>query len=152
MKTAEKAIQLLYQKYRLPIVVLGDNKNNKLKSVLNTDDGTLFSIADSQYTFRDQDGNFWLTIPKKLIINEKRYYPVPGDSYAFNGMSYFFREPKDVIAMATDYFESFIDTDYGLEKEISWHLFFDKHEHYVVPYTCFKSEKHTKMEAYISNN
>lgn len=149
MKQEENPIQLINQKYRLPIIVLN---NTKTKSVLNTDDRSLFSISDSQYTFRDQDGNFWLTIPKKLIINKKKYYPLPGDNYTCDGIKYSFRTQKAVIAIAATYLEKFIDIDYGLEKDISWHLFFDKRERYVIPYTCFKSEKHSRIQSCISNN
>jgi hypothetical protein len=152
MKTIERAIHLLNQKYLLPIIVIGNNINSKRKSILNTEDGTLFTISNSQYTFKDHNGNFWLTIPKRLIINEKRYYPTLGDNYTCNGINYFFKSEKEIIFIATTYFENFIFTDYRLEKDISWHLFFDDGERYVVPYTCFKSDKYTKIQVTISYN
>ncbi|MBS7230536.1 hypothetical protein KHA90_05830 [Flavobacterium psychroterrae] len=152
MQLEEKARELISKKYYSPVVVLNDNKNITLNSVLDTSNGTLFTICDSHYSFKDQEGNFWLTIPKKLIINDEQYYPVIGNRYICDGIKYSFRTKEVVIAMAIDYFKKHIRKDYTLKKKKKWHLFFCMGQRYVLPYKSFKSRTNSKIKFYISNN
>lgn len=152
MNVEKKAIELLSQRYHSPIIKLNNNKNHTLKSIVDTRNGALFSFSNAYYSFKDQEGNFWLTLPKTLIINDKEHNPVVGNRYICDGIKYSFRTQDVVIAMAANYFENFIDTDYGLKKKSKWHLFFCERERYVMPYNCFKSQKHKNIKIYISNN
>lgn len=153
MQLEKKAIEFLSRKYFSPIVVLQDNEDPALHSILDTNNGTSFSISNSIFFFTDKHGAIWLPIPKRFIINHKRYYPALGDSYICDEIKYTFTTKEAVITMAINYFENFLNADYGLEKKESWMLFFFDKERYDLPYNCFKYKKNNQeIKHYISNN
>ncbi|TRX31901.1 hypothetical protein FNW52_18080 [Flavobacterium sp. ZT3R18] len=155
MQQLEKVIELLTQKYNSSISVFGKNKDGKQKSIIDTENGTLFTVSnDSVYiTFTDKDGNIWLTVPKSFIFNDQRYYPAIGSEYTrSDGQKYTFVTQEVVVSMARDYFEKFVDENYGIEKRLNYLLFSYEGDQYVGDYNRFKSKIHNKIDAYISNN
>jgi hypothetical protein len=154
MQQLEKVIELLTQKYNSSISVCGKNKDGKQNSIINTENGTLFTVSNnSLYTFTDKDGNMWLTVPKSFIFNDQRYYPSIGNEYTrSDGLKYTFVNKEVVVSIARDYFEKFVDQNYGIKKKLSNMLFLYEGDQYVVDYNRFKSKIHNKIDAYISNN
>lgn len=153
MQTEKKAIELISQKFYSRIVAVQDTMR---KSILDDKNGTLFTISNSHYTFRDQNGNFWLTIPENLIVNKKRYYPETGDIYTCNGINLSFSTKEKIVNMAADYFQNFIDPFYGFDVHQKLCFFYDeengkKHQYRLVA-SKFKSCAHKKIKAFISFN
>lgn len=156
MQVEKRALELISQKYYSPIETLHDDKNTRVKSIVDTSNGSLFCISNSYCSFKDQDGNIWLTIPKKVIINEKRYYPVIGDTYICDDIRYSFTTIDKIVEMASDYFEKFIIPYFGLQ--IYWRIchFQDILNgtkcHYKLYEMKFKSSSYKEIQAYISSN
>lgn len=157
MQPAKKVIELLTQKYISPIVVLG-NDNSIQRGIFDSDNATLFTVSDnSLYTFVDKDKNIWTTAPECFTFNNKHYYPITGDEYTrSDGIKYSFVAKDVVIAIATAYFEKFIDKYSGFT--ISWSVqCFYEHENgnrLRIPLILqkFKSTTHRKIKAYLSFN
>lgn len=156
MQAEKKAIELISRKYSSRIVALHESKDDLRQSILDNKNGTLFSMYNSQYTFRDIDGNIWLSVSKSILINDKMYYPVAGDRYTFDKRIIYFVTKENLIEMAIDYFEKFIDPYYGLELSWKLNLFCEdingqKHNYQLVE-SKFKSCAHKEISAYISFN
>ncbi|KUJ60691.1 hypothetical protein AR687_16815 [Flavobacteriaceae bacterium CRH] len=158
MPTTKKAIELVSQKYHSPIIVLGNNKQGINNCILDTNNGTLFSFSENNsFTFKDKHGNFWLTIPKSFVFNDKHYYPKIGDVFTrTDGIKYFFKTGDEVVNVASAYFEKYIDIYYGFN--VQWKLcYFSENEedrkcHYKLVDQKFKSAMYDKIKAYISIN
>lgn len=144
MQLEKKAINLIFQKYRHSIIVSQNKKDSTFNSILDSNNGTLLNFSTSQYTFKDKDGNFWLTIPKNLIINGEKYYPVVGDSYICDEIKYSFCTKEFVVAMAADYFEYFVDHNYAVKIKENYHVFIVEKKIYSLPHNCFKVKIHNK--------
>jgi hypothetical protein len=156
MKTEKKITKLLTQKYTSEIAVFASNRDIKRKCVLDTDNGTLFTVSDNAiFCYRDKDQNHWVTVPRSFIINETVHYPVVGDEFTLNnGAKYYFTTKEAVIAIATIYFEKFVDKNYGIKKKFSYLNFLDEScsYKYYAEFKRFKSKTHDKIEAYMSYN
>lgn len=156
IQTHKKAIELISQKYFSRIVAFGDKKHATPHSLLDNKTSTLFSISNSHCTFRDHNGNLWITIPETLMVNKKRYYPVIGDTYSCDEITISFCAIETIVEMATNYFEKFIDPYYGFD--LNWNLNFFCEEtegekiRYQLVESKFKSSQHHEIDAYISFN
>jgi hypothetical protein len=154
MRPLKKVIELLTQRYHSSISVLCNNLNGKQNSIFDTTNGTLFTVTNnSVYIFRDKDANVWSTVPKCFTFNKKRYYPIVGTKYTrSDGLEHSFVTQEVVVSMAKEYFEKFVDENYGIEKRLSYLLFFYEGAQYTGEHNRFKSKIHDKIDAYISNN
>ncbi|MCP2025367.1 hypothetical protein L1276_000507 [Flavobacterium sp. HSC-32F16] len=158
MQTQELLQNLLTQKYIKSIVIEGNYMTNKSAVLLDSQNGTVFSVsADFLFYFKDKSNNGWLTIPEELILNGKKYYPQLGDSITKNdGTTYYFTTKEAVIEMASSYFKKFIDPHYGIQTIVHGLSFFenidDKSDIYWVIFQKFKSRKHQQIEAFVSSN
>ncbi|KIA97309.1 hypothetical protein OA93_15400 [Flavobacterium sp. KMS] len=156
MQIEKKVTELLTQKYTSEIAVFASNRDIRRKCILDTDNGTLFTVSDNAiYSYRDKDQNYWVTVPKSFIINQTVHYPVVGDEFTLkNGVKYYFTTKEAVIAIATTYFEKFTDNNYGIKKKFSYLIFLDESctSKYYAEFKRFKSKTHEKIEAYLSYN
>ncbi|SHM00722.1 hypothetical protein [Flavobacterium chilense] len=117
MHNIKKVIELLSKKYSYGISVLSNSSDGKYNSILDTQNGTLFSVSyNSLYVFKDSDNNFWSTIPKSFVYNDKKYYPKLGEEYTRkDGVKYSFTTKEEVLKMATSYFERFTNPYRGIK-------------------------------------
>ncbi|WP_289660948.1 hypothetical protein [Flavobacterium panacagri] len=157
MQTIQKVIELLSQKYKSRISILNNNLDGRFSSILDTKNGTMFSVSfDSLYVFKDSDNNFWSTTPRSFIYNDKKYYPKAGEEYTRkDGIKYIFTTREEVLEKAAAYFGKFIDSNYGI-KIVNQKLFFyegrDKTEKIDLNHQKFKSKLFGKIDTYISFN
>ncbi|AWK06599.1 hypothetical protein HYN56_21145 [Flavobacterium crocinum] len=155
METIQKVIELLSKKYKARISILSNNLDGRFNSMLDTKNGTMFSVSfDSLYVFKDSNNNFWSTTPRSFVYNDKKYYPKAGQEYTrHDGIKYTFTTREEVLEKAMAYFEKFIDPNYGI-KIVNQKLFFyegrDKTE--VLNLQKFKSRLFGKIDTYISFN
>lgn len=157
MEIIKKFNELITQKYYPLISIIGNYKKDKNIIIHNTVSDVAFeAFEDSLYKFKDEEKNFWMTIPKKIIINDKRFYPVVGNVLTCDGVKYRFTTKEIVIEMASAYFKKFIDPHYGIQTIVHGLSFFensdDKTDRYWVVFQKFKSLKHNQIEAFISSN
>jgi hypothetical protein len=131
-------------------VVNGTN----VKIILDTENDTLFTVSnDFLYSFKDKNYNTWSTVPESFTINEQVLYPVLGTVYQrSDGIKHSFTTKEIVIAMATQYFEKFIDKDHGLEKEMNGYLLNYQGKSFAELNDFFKSKNNPEIEGFISNN
>ncbi|UUW11501.1 hypothetical protein NLG42_11980 [Flavobacterium plurextorum] len=158
MQTTEKIGKLLSSKYRPFIEILSNSKNCDSNVIVDSITGAMFSVQTNfLFLFKDKDDNMWLTIPKSLMINNKQYYPKVGDTISrSDGIKYHFTTKEEVVNMAIEYFEKFIDPYFGMIVTMEGQLFFENEEgrrtKFCGIYQKFKSKAYDKIDAYISSN
>ncbi|WP_431242105.1 hypothetical protein ACQ9BO_19525 [Flavobacterium sp. P21] len=157
METAQNVIDLLSQKYKSRISVLTNTLENKFCSILDTKNGTIFSVScESLFVFKDSKNNFWSTTPKSFIYNNQKHYPTEGQEYTSkNGAKYTFTNKEAVLKRAVAYFEKFIDPCYGIkianEKFIIYESL-DKTKFLALNLQKFKARMFSKVDTYLSFN
>lgn len=156
METAQKLIKLLSRKYKSRISVLTDNLNHKFSSVLDTKNGTMFSVSyNVLYVFKDSEDNLWSSTPTSFIHNDQKYHPKEGQEFTRkDGVKYIFTTKEEVLAKATTYFEKFIDINYGIKIVTKKILFYyhNKTEKLNINHHKFKARMFDKIDTYISFN
>ncbi|WP_343694591.1 hypothetical protein [Flavobacterium sp.] len=107
MPITVKIIQLLSQKYNSNISILGDFQTRKPASILDTFNKTIFiALNDSIASFKDQNGNLWLTAIDSFSVDGQEHFPKTGDCFTLkNDLKYSFVSKEEVITMAEAYFE-----------------------------------------------
>ncbi|MFB9079655.1 hypothetical protein ACFFLS_07185 [Flavobacterium procerum] len=158
MQTTEKIVKLLSSKYRPFIEIMNNSNNFNSNVIVDSITGTMFSIqANFLFSFKDKDDNMWLTIPESLIINDKKYYPKVGDTISrSDGIEYHFTTKEEVVKMAIEYFEKFIDPYFGMIVIMEGLLFFEneggRRTKFCGMHQKFKSQAYDKIDAFISSN
>lgn len=157
MQTIQKVIELLSKKYKSRITILSNNLDGRFKSILDTKNGTMFSVSyDSVYIFKDSNENLWTTTPKSFIYNDKKFYPRVGQEYTRkDGITYTFTTKEEVLEKAVVYFEKFIDSNYGIKIVNQKLLFYedrDKKTKINLNLHKFKVRMFDKTDTYVSFN
>lgn len=155
MQNIKKVIELLSKKNCPRISVFDNNGNGELDSILDTKNGTLFSVTrNSLYVFKDANNNFWSTVPKSFIYNNEKYHPKVGDQHIRkDGVKYSFTTKEVILEMAFLYFEKFSNPYQGV-KVVFEKKFVHKHKKIQCEIVLqkFQSQMHNKMDTFISFN
>ncbi|MFD2941849.1 hypothetical protein [Flavobacterium notoginsengisoli] len=157
MQTIQKVIELLSKKYKSRITILNNNLDGRFNSILDTKNGTMFSVSyNCVYIFKDLNDNLWTTTPKSFIYNDKKFYPRVGQEYTGkDGITYSFTTKEEVLEKAVTYFEKFIDPYYGIKIVNQKLLFYedrDKTTKFNLNLHKFKARMFDKTDTYVSFN
>lgn len=123
------------------------------KSLANIYTGAVFTILNNEnFSFKDNSGNIFSTVPNEYRVNEMVIYPHEGMIITFeNDTTHTFTSKEEIEELATAYFEPFAITPPVLTTERCSLMFYEGIQ-YTSHYKTFKTMPHDNIDITYSYN